>query len=93
MLRGSLYSFKAQKGTIITTGDYGKGAKDAAFEMVAAPITLINGETLIDLLIQHEIGVKKKTVDYYELDDTVFQASEPEGPDGLTGNDADEDAG
>jgi restriction endonuclease Mrr len=27
-------------------------------------ITLINGETLIDLLIQHEIGVKKKTVDY-----------------------------
>ena len=32
-------------------------------------ITLINGETLIDLLIQHEIGVKKKTVDYYEFDD------------------------
>ena len=60
MLRGSLHRFKAQKGTIITTGDYGKGAKDAAFEMGAAPITLINGDTLIDLLIQHEIGVKKK---------------------------------
>jgi restriction system protein len=93
MLRGSLHRFKAQKGTIITTGDYGKGAKDAAFEMGASPITLINGETLIDLLIQHEIGVKKKTVDYYEFDETVFQASEPEEPDGLTGNDADEDLG
>jgi restriction system protein len=73
MLRGSLHRFKAQKGTIITTGDYGKRAKDAAFEMGAAPITLINGETLIDLLLQHQIGVKKKIVDYYELDETAFQ--------------------
>jgi restriction system protein len=78
MLRGSLHRFKAQKGTIITTGDYGKGAKDSAFEMGAAPITPINGETLIDLLIQHEIGVKKKTVDYYEFDESAFQPIEPE---------------
>ncbi len=85
MLRGSLHRFKAQKGTIITTGDYGKGAKDAAFEMGAAPITLINGETLIDLLMQHEIGVKKKTVDYYEFDESAFQAEEPgEETSGLT---------
>src|SRR5262245_17420711 len=80
-LRGSLHRFKAQKGTIITTGDYGKGAKDAAFEMGAAPITLINGDTLIDLLIQHEIGVKKKTLDYYELDESAFQQEAPEVPD------------
>ena len=78
MLRGSLHRFKAQKGTIITTGDYGKGAKDAAFEMGAAPITLINGDTLIDLLIQHEIGVKKKTVDYYEVDETPSRPKSPE---------------
>ena len=74
MLRGSLHRFKAQKGTIITTGDFGKGARDAAFEMGAAPITLINGDTLIELLIQHEIGVKKKTVEYFEVDEKVFQA-------------------
>lgn len=73
MLRGSLHRFKAQKGTIITTGDFGKGAKDAAFEMGAAPITLINGDTLIDLLIQHDIGVKKKAVEYFEVDEKVFQ--------------------
>jgi restriction system protein len=90
MLRGSLHRFKAQKGTIITTGDYGKGAKDAAFEMGAAPITLINGETLIDLLIQHEIGVKKKTVDYYEFDESAFQVEEPEEVDGLVGEVDDE---
>jgi restriction system protein len=78
MLRGSLHRFKAQKGTIITTGDYGKGARDAAFEMGAAPITLINGDTLIDLLIQHEIGAKKKTLDYYELDESAFQQEAPD---------------
>jgi restriction system protein len=74
MLRGSLHRFKAQKGTIITTGDFGKGAKDAAFEMGAAPITLINGDTLIDLLVQHGIGLKKKTIEYFEVDEEVFQA-------------------
>lgn len=74
MLRGSLHRFKAQKGTIITIGDFGKGAKDSAFELGAAPITLINGDTLIDLLIQHEIGVKKKVVDYFEVDEKIFQA-------------------
>jgi restriction system protein len=74
MLRGSLHRFKAQKGTIITTGDFGKGAKDAALEMGAAPITLINGDALIDLLIKHGIGLKKKTVEYYEVDEGVFQA-------------------
>jgi len=83
MLRGSLHRFKAQKGTIITTGDYGKGAKDAAFEMGVAPITLINGDKLIDLLVQHEIGVKKKTVDYYYVDEDAFQAGAPEGVEGL----------
>ena len=91
MLRGSLHRFKAQKGTIITTGDYGKGAKDAAFEMGAAPITLINGETLIDLLLQHQIGVKKKTVDYYELDESAFQGQGPEEVDGLVGEATGED--
>ena len=28
---------------------------------------------MIDLLVEDEIGVKKKTVDYYELDESAFQ--------------------
>jgi restriction system protein len=91
MLRGSLHRFKAQKGTIITTGDYGKGAKDAAFEMGAAPIALINGDTLIDLLIQHEIGVKKKTLDYYELDESAFQQEAPDEIEEAEGGGSDRD--
>lgn len=44
---------------------------------MGAPVTLINGDTLIDLLIQHEIGVKK-TRDYYELDEGSFQETPDE---------------
>jgi restriction system protein len=91
MLRGSLHRFKAQKGTIITTGDFGKGVKDAAFELGAAPITLINGDTLIDLLIQHEIGVKKKTVEYFEVDEKVFQAVSEEEAEVVEDQEAEDD--
>jgi restriction system protein len=93
MLRGSLHRFKAQKGTIITTGDFGKGVKDAAFEMGAAPITLINGDTLIDLLIQHDIGITKKTVEYYEVDEDVFQVPAVEGTDVIDDEEAENDEG
>ena len=42
----------AVRGTIITTGDVSRGTAQAAFERGAAPITLIDGEKLLDLLIQ-----------------------------------------
>ena len=46
---------------------YKKGAQEAAFERGAAPITLIDGDKVLDLLIQYEIGVKKSPVYYYEF--------------------------
>jgi restriction endonuclease Mrr len=45
---------------------------EAVFEPGAAPITLIDGEKLIDLLIAHDIGVRKKPLDVLELDADVF---------------------
>ena len=47
-LRGSLYRFDAVRGTIVTTSRFTSGAKEAAFARGAAPITLIDGEMLID---------------------------------------------
>jgi restriction system protein len=66
-LRGSFYRFNAMRGTIISTGTFSKGAKDAAFERGAPPITLIDGEALLDLLLEYKIGVHKRQVDYYEF--------------------------
>ena len=67
-LRGSLYRFNAVRGTIVTTSWFSKGTQDAAFATGAAPITLVDGEKLLDLLIEHGIGVRKRTVELLEVD-------------------------
>ena len=67
-LRGSLYRFNAVRGTIVTTSRFSKGTQDAAFATGAAPITLVDGEKLLDLLIEHGIGVRKRTVELLEVD-------------------------
>lgn len=72
-LRGSLHRFGAIRGTIITTSNFARGAKDAAFEMGAAPITLINGNKLVDLLVEHEIGVEKLDFSTFKIDEDFFE--------------------
>jgi len=71
-LRGSLHRFGAVRGTIIATSNYSKGTREAAFEPGAAPITLIDGEKLIDLLVAHGIGVRKKTLEVLDLNAEAF---------------------
>ena len=66
-LRGSLYRFNAVRGTIVTTSRFAKGAQEAAFATGTAPITLIDSERLIDLLIERGIGVRKRVVELLEL--------------------------
>lgn len=61
-LRGSLHRFKAIRGTIITTAKFSSGTKAAALESGAPPITLIDGDKLVDLLIEHDIGVRGYTI-------------------------------
>ena len=77
-LRGSLHRFHAVRGTIITLGGFAKGTQDAAIEMGAAPITLIDGEKLLDLLIRHGIGVRTKPIELLELDEGSLEGDEGE---------------
>jgi restriction system protein len=67
-LRGSLYRFNAVRGTIVTTSRFAKGTQEAAFAIGAAPITLIDVDKLIDMLIEHGIGVRKRTIELLEVD-------------------------
>jgi len=78
-LRGSLYRFNAVRGTIITTSRFAKGTMDAAFAQGAAPITLIDGDKLIDMLIEHGIGVRKRTFEVLTLAPEGFVLQEEEG--------------
>jgi restriction system protein len=81
-LRGSLYRFQAVRGTIITTGNFSKGTVQVAFEAGAPPITLINGEKIIDLLIEYNLGVRNRTIELLELDADAFVQSEENLDDG-----------
>ena len=49
-----------EHGIIITPSDFTAGAKAEADEPGKVHISLIGGEQLIDLLIQHQVGVKQE---------------------------------
>ena len=69
-LRGALPMFDAIRGTIITTGKFAKGTIIAALDRRGAPITLIDGDKLLDLLMQYEIGISKRNMEFYEYDES-----------------------
>lgn len=66
-LRGSLQVH--QQGIIITTSDFSTGARQEAAAIGKTRIGLINGEELLDLLVQHRVGVLEKTLTVTALDD------------------------
>jgi len=71
-LRGALPYHKAIRGTIISLGSFAKGAQEGALFVGAAPITLIDGKRLLDLCIKHQVGVKRRAVEIYEIDEAFF---------------------
>lgn len=65
-LRGGLKT--DQRGLVITTSSFTKDAIREANEAGKTPISLVDGNKLMDLLVENEIGIKKKTVSFFELD-------------------------
>ena len=65
---GALQQHHYQIGIFITTSDFASGAKELAGEQDKTPITLINGDTLTEKMLEHEIGVTKIGEDSYEFD-------------------------
>lgn len=72
-LRGALPYYKAIRGTIITIGTFSKGCKDGAIYPGAAPISLIDGDKLVELLVKHEVGIQKRQISLMEIDESAFQ--------------------
>ena len=77
-LRGSLWQFNAVRGSIFTTGGFTKGAQDTAFVPNVPPITLIDGERLLDLLIEHNIGIRRREIKILEFDEASLSQFETE---------------
>ncbi len=66
-LRGSLTVH--EQGIIITTSKFSKGAQQEAQATGKSRISLVDGERLLDLLIEHEIGVKTEQYALHSLDE------------------------
>ena len=77
-LRGALPYHQAIRGTIITLGKFAKGTREAALFPGAPPITLIDGDKLIELLLKHGVGINKRTLSLVEVDDSYFDDANPE---------------
>jgi restriction system protein len=65
-VRGSLGAH--EQGMIITTSDFSKGAKEEAERSDAVPVALVDGKQLVDLLIEHEVLVKRVAYELINLD-------------------------
>lgn len=66
-VRGSLGTH--DQGLIITTSDFSSGAKDEAEKADRTPVALMNGDQLVALLVEHNIGVTREQYDIIELSD------------------------
>ena len=58
-----------EQGIIITTGEFSKGAQKEAIEPGKTRISLIDGEQLLELLIQYGIGVTQEQHTVLALDE------------------------
>lgn len=63
-LRGSLGPHQA--GLLVTSGHFSADAEDEAKDPTRVPIALLNGSQLIQLLLDHQIGVKRSSVALYQ---------------------------
>lgn len=76
-VRGSLGAH--EQGLIITTSDFSKGAKEEAERADATPVGLMDGEQLVALLVEHEIGVTKTPLQLIQVGELVGDEKELEG--------------
>jgi restriction system protein len=69
--RGAM-SGRGEKGLLITTGRFTPDARAEATRDGAPPVELISGDDLCDLLREHNLGVRTKTVEVHEVDPGFF---------------------
>jgi len=67
-VRGSLGTH--DQGLIITTSDFSSGAVEESKRLNAVPVALMNGEHLVALLVEYNIGVHRTTYELIELGET-----------------------
>lgn len=73
-IRGSLGVH--EQGLIITTSDFSTGAVKEANQPDKTPVGLMNGEQLVTLLMEYNIGVRRMSHDLFELEELPITEKE-----------------
>lgn len=71
-LRGSMDG-RADRGLVITTGRFTKGAREEATRDGATPVDLIDGDDFVEKLRDLELGVDTETVEVHRIDEEWFE--------------------
>lgn len=75
-LRGSLRPH--QTGLFITTSDFSRQAVEEANDLYKAPISIMNGNELVDLLSEFGLGVISEKITIYDIDKDELSFDFPE---------------
>ncbi len=75
-LRGSLRPHEI--GLFVTTSDFSKPSIIEANDQYKAPISLINGKELVDIMCEYNIGIASENVTIYNFEDTELLNIIPE---------------
>ena len=73
---GALQGQQAQKGLFITTAKFSSGAMQYAENLLGAKVVLVDGPTLMRLMIKHNVGVSLEQVYEVKRIDSDFFAEE-----------------
>lgn len=62
-----------QRGLIITTSEFTKDAINESKATNKMPVSLVNGQKLIELLFKYKVGVKEESVSVFSIDSELFE--------------------
>jgi len=66
------WGYRADRLLFVTTAAYTAGAQEVAQGQGDKPVELVSGDQLIDVMIEHGLGVSTRPVLNYELDENFF---------------------
>lgn len=72
-LRDNLSTYQCQKGILVTTSKLNEKAIEKAKEAGKEPIHFIEHDQLLDLLAEHEIGLKAETIKYFQVNSEQYE--------------------
>jgi restriction system protein len=67
-----------EQGIVITTSSFTKDALKLSMKRGTVPIVMVDGERIVDLMVEQKIGISHKPITIIEIEDDFFQFADDE---------------